>query len=320
MKPLHFLKKILPKPSTLIGLTLDQTALRLVELQKVGDDYLLRHYSQTPLPVTATGENFSFAHASCVDFLKQTFQKYNITTQHVAFALPHAAALFKTIELDKNLKEMDIAIQVRRHAEQYFNYPLNELMMDFELLEDSKNHAGLREVRWMAARRSEVDVPFNALRAAGFIVDLVDIDSYTLCRVAGYALKKQLSQRAYIAMIYFYPASLLLVVSSQGRCLYARTEDYRAHPPENLAPCIESTVNQALQVYLSNHADVSLSCILFAGQIPDEEIPKKTQDKFRIPVDTLSVWFPRDLSVDTGMTRLSHEFAVNIGLAMRVMS
>jgi len=316
MKPLHFLKKILPKPPTLIGLTLDQTVLRLVELQKAGDNYLLCHHSQTPLPAIAPAENFSFTHPACVDFLKQTFQKYNIATRQVAFALPHAALLFKTIELDKNLKELDIAMQVRRHAEQYFNYPLNELMMDFELLGDSKNHADLREVRWMAARRSEVDGPLNALRAAGFIVHLADIDSYALCRVSGYVLKKQLSQRAHIGIIYFYSSSLLLVVSSQGRCIYARTEDYINHSHENL----DHTVNQALQVFLSHHADISLSCILFAGQMLDAEILKKTQEKFRIPADTLDVSFPTGLSVGAGMTRLSHEFAVNIGLAMRVMS
>jgi len=315
MKLLNLFKRLARKPPSLLGLTLDQTSLRLVELGKAGDGYLLRHCSQTPFPSTDSPQGFSLTHPEFLSFLKQTIQKSNLTTRQVALALPHSSVLFKSIELDKNLNETEIAIQVRCHAEQYFNYPLSELMMDFELLGDSKHHADLREVRWVAARRLEVESQLNALANAGLSVVAVEVDSFSLQRAASYYIKKHNMQSAKIAVIQIYDTHLLFIVLHQDICIYTRIENYAAGQYDDLDTTIFATVIHVLQLFITNELDDPLSLILLAGQPVCAELLDKILEKVGIKARYLDVFSLLNFFTP----QASHEFAISTGLAMRVI-
>lgn len=311
MSLLPSFKKLLPKPPRRIGLTLDQTALQLVELEKVGKHYVLHHCSKTPLPTKKTGEDFSFVHPACVDFLKQTLQKYNITTKQVALGLPYASALFKTIALDKNLTEREIALQVRTHAEAYFNYPVSELRMDFELLGLSKENPGLREVRWIAARRVEVEKALEVLDAVGLSVTSVGVDSYALCSVANYYIEKQHVSAAYLVVLHLYDSALLCVAIEKGICTYMHAEKYRT--PDS----VFLNASEAIQFFLAHPKERPVACILLSGKCISDDLLEKIQDKFHIFTARLDVFAQSDLSLSS---LESPSFSIQIGLAMQAFT
>jgi type IV pilus assembly protein PilM len=309
MKLLNFLKNLLPKPPALLGLTLDQQGLQLVELSRVGDDYLLRYCNQIPCPSNDATQNFSFAHPAFPDFLKQTIQTTNITTNQVALALPYSSVLFKSIELDKQLNESEIAIQVHAHAEQYFNYPLSELMIDFELLDTSKNHPDLIELRWVAARKLEVETQINALAVAGLQVVAVEVDSFSLQRVASYYLKKQSSQLDNVVVIQVYDSHILLMVLGEKKCIYTRIENYIPDTREDLNACIFSTVT----FFLNNQTDKTPSLILLAGHRVSAELLERINAHFNITARYLDVFSLLNFFTP----HPPHQFAISTGLAMR---
>ncbi len=311
MKLLNLFKKFLPKQPTLLGLTLAKS-LRLIELKDSNDGYSLHACCEIPLPSTHAADNVSFAHPEFPTFLKQALQQSRITTSQVALALPYQSVLFKNIEVDKKLNQQEIEIRVREHAEQYFNYPLSELLMDFELLGPSKNHADLMQIRWVAARKLEVETQINALATAGLCVVSVEVDSFSLHRAAAYYLKNKALQADTVAVIQLYETHLLLIVLHKNSCIYTRIENYA---PNKNDSDIALAVVDSVQNFLYAQSDNNVSLVLLAGDFVSVELLEKTQSYFNITTARLDVF--ECLNVVT--PQASEKFAINAGLAMRVM-
>jgi Tfp pilus assembly PilM family ATPase len=326
MSLLPFLKKILPKPPRRIGLMLDHAGLQLLELEKVGKNYVLHHYSQTLFPAKNRGEHFSFAHPLCIDFLKQTLQKYHLTSRKVALGLSHASALFKTIFLDKNLTEREIALQVRTHAEAYFNYPLSELRMDFEPLGISKENPGLREVRWVAVRRVEVEKALEVLDAVGLSVTSVGIDSYALCSVANYYMQKQQRSPTHLVVLHLHDSYLLFAAIEKEICTYMRTEKYEIPLPLDSislhASEVFSAIVQSMQLFLAHGKERPVTCILLSGKYVSDALIEKVQDRFHVSTTRLDV-FAHLCSPEPTLSPSSPEsplFSIQVGLAMQAFA
>lgn len=306
----NLLKKLLPKPPALLGITLDQQCIRLTELSKVRGDFSLRSCKQIPLPPADTA-HFSFTHPELPSLLKQAIQEIGATTHRVALALPHSSVLFKTIELDKALRDKEIAIQVRAHAEKHFKYPISELMLDFEILGRSKNHLDLIEVRWVAARRAEVDAQVNALALAGLQVIAVEVDLFSLSRLASYYITKHAMQSSSVAVIHVHDAYALCIVLHEHYCIYTRVEHYVSYTDSDLS----ARVISAIQLFLSSQSDPSnLSAILLAGHPASSDLLEKIQTQFDIKAQHLDIFS----LLGSRTSHAPHQFAISAGLAMRV--
>jgi Tfp pilus assembly PilM family ATPase len=305
MKLLHFFKQFIPKPAALIGLTLEQASLKLVELAKVGNNYAMRVCHQVILPSAC----HSFAHPEFPCFLKNALRTVHITTHKVVLALPYSSVLFKTIELDKKLTAQEIAIQVREHAQQYFNYPLAELMMDFELLGDAKHQPGLREVRWVAARRQEVELQISALAKSGLTVVAVEVDAFSLRRAAQFYIRHRYPNAEKTAVIQVYFTHLLLIVLDKDWVIYTRQESYIED--------IKTAILKILQLFLSSKAGIDLSLILFSGSGVTKNLLTEMQGQFGLEAAYLDI-LPLLSPAVTDMA--SAELAINMGLAMRELT
>lgn len=306
MSFLSFIKKNLPRSSRCLGLTLGHAALQLVELEKKGENYLLHHYSRTSFPA----ENFSFSHPAFVDFLKQTFDAYNITAQRVVVGLPHSAVLCKTISLDKNITEAEIAVHIRSYAEQYFHYPVSELSMDFELLGLSPENADLRLIRWVAARRIEVEAALHALQKAGMSVQCIETDAYALCRLACYYLQKHSVDTSFHALVlYLYEHAVLFTLIQNGQCQHMHIEDYA--PDASF-----SAILQGVEQIFTTIPKITLSCILLAGQDLSDDLREKIEKSLEICTQKLEM----DAFLENTEMQKSREiamFSIPLGLAMQ---
>ncbi len=300
MKLFRFFKNFTQKPSTLVGLTLDQISLKLVELGKLNDHFFVHACTETALP----SAHFSFDHPEFSDFLKKSIQASHITTNQVSLALPDTSVLFKSIELDKNLNEAEITIQVQECAKQYFNYPLSELAIDFEVLNQSNKHSDLREVRWVAARRVEVETQVNALSTAGLTVVAMEIDSLSLKRAAQFYVRSRHPGVKIFAAVQVYSSYILMIIISQDVTIYTILENYTDE--SYLA------ISHSLQQFLNNSVDSQPSLVLFSGYAV-ENLLARVKDQFNIKTDLLDIL---SLLKFSSPYIKPYEFSINAGLAM----
>lgn len=316
MKLIHFFKKHFTQSLTLLGIDLDQQSLRLIELNKINSTYLLRSCIQVSLPEKNVPEDFSWNHPEFSDFLKKTIQESNIKTRQVALALPHTSVLFKTIELDKTLRASEMMAQIRNHAEQYFNAALSNLMIDFEILGDSKHHPDLREVRWVAAKRLEVESRISVLAAAGLTASVVEVDSFSIQRVAIFFIKKNKLHLNSAAIIHIYFSQILLTVFHKKTYIYTRVENYDTKMDDFSA--LTHIIVRILNVFLSINPEYRLSLILLSGHHISVDLLSDIQKQTNIetkPLDIFSVLKNKNIDEKLSTTH----FSVSVGLAMRTV-
>jgi type IV pilus assembly protein PilM len=211
------------KTPSRLGIDIDASAVRLVELVHTNTGYQLQGCVQVPLELEANTRPWDWQHPAVTAGLQQALQQRQGHTRQVAIALPQSAALFKTVELDRTLTAHEITAQVHQHAQQYFNYPLTDLMWDFEILATPARHAELQQVRWVAARRQEVQMRTEVLTKLGLDVVAVEVDAFSLQRLINAQCEE--SDGA-VTVLHFNDEGVLLVVLGRlGR-------DFRPNKPK----------------------------------------------------------------------------------------
>lgn len=316
MKLLNFFQKFFTKPSTLLGVDVDHYALRLTKLKKVGATYCIQSCHQFPFPQENVAGNFSWENPEFLDFLKKAIKKSNIGDCKAALALPYTSVLFKTIELDKRLTETEIEIQVNAHAKQYFNYPISELMIDFELFGTSKNHPDLREVQLVAVKRSEVMSRVNTLEAAGLLSGVVEVDSYSLQRAAIFFIRKKQLQESVVAVIHIHFFCVFLIVFYQGFPIFTRVENSGFDNMGSREQGITESITCALKIFLSSATDKNLSLILLSGCDVSSNLLNQVYGQTSIETQKFDIFSVLEKSIDLEEYK-SHEFLISVGLAMR---
>lgn len=312
----HLRKKLAHSPPALLGLDIDHEFIRLVELIRVNNTYILRAASKIP-HLLHPQIHASWEHPQLLAALKLAIHEAGVQTRQVAFALPHATVLFKTVELDKTLNDREIAMQVRNYAEQYFNYPLSELMLDFEVLAASATHPDLQLIRWVAARRQEIEKRTNILASLGLKTTVVDVDCFALQRIAKVMAQSLVSLSQPAVVIHINVSCVLLTVFNQQDTIYTRVENYLT-AGSDLAPTV-AAILRALQSYLTSAVDNLPSLILISGLTTSEELLATVHAQTGIKVHVLEAFSQLECSaIADQITHLSPpEFAICTGLAMR---
>lgn len=312
MSLLQYFYKLKSKPRALIGLDIDHQVVRIVELSSIGDNYQLHACINLPHHIKNPAD-FSWEHPQVITTLKQALLEAKITAKQVAWALPHSAVLFKTIELDKTLHSTEITQQIHQHVEQYFNYPLSELMLDYEILPGVTQHPDLQQIRWVAARRCDIDRRLQVLADLGLHTCMVEVDSFALQRLINGTIKNTLSQPS--AVLHIYPCSILFGVLHQQQMLYTRVENYSD------VTILLPTILRMWQLFFSQEIRYKLSNIWLSGCYINEELLAEIRQYLQIETQILQPFMLPALSLSTEITYSSavqQTFAICMGLAMRV--
>ncbi len=320
-----------PKSPTLLGLDIDRHAVRLVEVVK-GHGYQLRSCSQVPIQLENSSTGFGWDNPLVIAALRRAIDESDLQTRHVAIALPHSAVLFKTVELDKTLHDREIEAQIRERAEQYFNYPLSELMLDFEVLDTPAQHPNLRQIRWVAARRQEIETRLRVLAAVGLHAKIIEVDNFALQRVIVALIQRDFLPSQQVATLHISESAILLIVMQQQQVVYTRLENYVGADdcqPILAAPILTATA-RALQLFVSSTTQPAVAMLLLSGSCLSNELAQSIQQHTNIPVNTLQPFklleqlLERPLvepllkPAENPIPLAPEAFAVCVGLAMRV--
>lgn len=161
------------KDKRLLGIDFAENSIRLVEVGWINQNYQLLGVHSVPL------KSESELTASILQGLKEA----NFSAHIACFGLENSAVILKTLHLDASLNSQEIEIQAQEHAQRYFNFQFNELLIDFEILGQVKENPGLLDVRWIAAKKPEVDKKIALLSAAGLSTSIVDVKAFALYKV-----------------------------------------------------------------------------------------------------------------------------------------
>ena len=170
------------KSSTVLGVDISSSSVKLLELSRQGDRYKVESYAVEPLPANAVVEKNITDVEAVGDALKKVANKARTSIKHTAVAVSGSAVITKLIQMNGGLNEFEMEDQIALEADQYIPYPLDEVAIDFEVQGPSETNPDQVDVLLAACRKENVDIREDALSIAGLSTKVVDVEAYALER------------------------------------------------------------------------------------------------------------------------------------------
>jgi len=213
------------KASTLLGVDISSTSVKILQLSAVGNSYKVENYVIRSLPANSVVEkNISDIDAvgecigAAVSILKPS-------VKDAAVAVAGSAVITKTIEMNAALTDSEMENQIVVEADQYIPYPLDEVSIDFERQKLSERNPELVEVLLAACRRENVDSRVSALEIGGLTAKVVDIEAYAIERAYTLLAERLGSDEDQtVAIVDIGSMMTTLNVILQGKTIYTREQ------------------------------------------------------------------------------------------------
>jgi type IV pilus assembly protein PilM len=156
---------LLVKDTEFFGLDIGSTAIRLVQLRRGGVHPALVAYGALPVPANLTSSDSKMDQDKISELIKQLVRENRVSLKAAVVGLP-ANKVFATVITTPKLDSGQLSKAIRYQAEQYIPMALDQVKLDWAIVDQSKDGKQL-EVLLVAAPNSVVDKYVAILEKAG---------------------------------------------------------------------------------------------------------------------------------------------------------
>ncbi|WP_236216967.1 type IV pilus biogenesis protein PilM [Pseudomonas rhodesiae] len=172
------------KVDTLLGIDINDTAIRLVELGRSPAGYSVQGYVTQGLPAGAVVDGAFLDLDGIGQALHTALLKLQTRVRRAAVAVTGPSVITRLIELEAGLTDEAMLAMVEREAEQYIPYPLDDMAIDFQVQGRSVPEVARVEVLLVACLKEHVEAREAVLAMAGLIPAVVDVEAFALARAS----------------------------------------------------------------------------------------------------------------------------------------
>ncbi len=175
---------------SIVGLDIGSSSVKAVELnwKSRSNDFELTHLGVAPLPPEAIVQGAFLNSSAIVDAIREAVEKAKIKTKQVAAAVSGHSVIVKKVSLP-NMTRDELDEQIRWEAEQYIPFDVNEVNLDFQILDESGE--GQMDVLLVAAKKDLIDDYVQVITEAGLTPAVVDVAAFAVenCYEANYDVR-----------------------------------------------------------------------------------------------------------------------------------
>jgi|YelNatPaOPRAMG01_1025707.scaffolds.fasta_scaffold01460_15 type IV pilus assembly protein PilM len=163
----------------LIGLDIGTSSVKLIELKPVGKkDYQLMNLGIANLPPDTMVDGDIINTSAVTDAIKSILANLKLKTKNTATAVSGHSVIMKKINMPITTDEA-LAESIQWEAEQYIPFNINEVNLDFQVLERSTAE-GQMSVFLVGAKKELINNYVTAIAEAGLNAAIVDIAVFAL--------------------------------------------------------------------------------------------------------------------------------------------
>jgi type IV pilus assembly protein PilM len=165
---------------SIVGLDIGSSSVKAVELSIKGKnkDFELSHMGVATLPPEAIVQGAFLNSSAIVDAIREAIDSAKIKTKNVAAAVSGHSVIVKKVSLPSMTRE-ELDEQIRWEAEQYIPFDVNEVNLDFQIL-DSSVTEGQMDVLLVAAKKDLIDDYVQVITEAGLIPTVIDVAAFAV--------------------------------------------------------------------------------------------------------------------------------------------
>ena len=165
---------------SIVGLDIGSSSVKAVELSRRGrsKEFELTHLGVAAMPPEAIVQGAFLNSSAIVEGIREALEKAKIRTKNVAAAVSGHSVIVKKVSLPAMTRD-ELDEQIRWEAEQYIPFDVNEVNLDFQILNGGGGE-GQMEVLLVAAKKDLVDDYVQVIREAGLIPAAIDVAAFAV--------------------------------------------------------------------------------------------------------------------------------------------
>ena len=166
------------KSRSIVGLDIGSSSVKAVELHVKPRGIELLHLGVAKLPPEAIVQGAFLNAAAITEAIKEAIDNGGIKTKSVATAVSGHSVIVKKISLPTMTRE-ELEESIRWEAEQYIPFDINEVNLDFQILE-SGDQEGQMDVLLVAAKKDLIDDYVHVITDAGLRPVVIDVAAFAV--------------------------------------------------------------------------------------------------------------------------------------------
>jgi type IV pilus assembly protein PilM len=165
---------------SVVGLDVGSSSIKAVELSKKskGKNFDLTHLGVAQVPAEAIVQGAFLNSSAITEAIQEAIENAKIKTKNVAAAVCGHSVIVKKVSLPQMTRD-ELDEQIRWEAEQYIPFDVNEVNLDFQILETSDGE-GQMDVLLVAAKKDLIDDYVQVIREAGLTPVAVDVAGFAI--------------------------------------------------------------------------------------------------------------------------------------------
>ncbi len=168
-----------------IGLDIGSRAVSVAEVTPSGGKTLLTRFGRTLLPPGAVEHGEVQDPIAVASTITTLFKKLGLTGRSVHLGISNRRVVVRVIELPAMSKD-DLENAIRFQAQDHIPIPLDEAVLDFEVLDEVQRPDGnVQHVLVVAAERGTIQPALAAVQHAKLDAATLELSAYPLMRVFG---------------------------------------------------------------------------------------------------------------------------------------
>ncbi len=176
------------KSKSIVGLDIGSSSIKVVECAAKSRGFELVRFGRAPLPPEAIVQGAFLNSGAIVEAIQEAMGQAGIKAKNVATAVSGHSVIVKKIALPTMTRD-ELEESIRWEAEQYIPFDINEVNLDFQIL-DSGDSEGQMDVLLVAAKKDLIDDYVNVITEAGFTPSVIDVAAFAMTNAfeANYAV------------------------------------------------------------------------------------------------------------------------------------
>lgn len=174
------------RKSDIIGLDIGSSSIKLIQLKDNNGSYTLSKFGMAPLSPEMIVEGTIMDSVRCVDALQNLLKDQSISTRDAVISLSGHSVIVKKVSLPQ-MTENELAESIKWEAEQYIPFDINDVNMDFQILNTFVDTDGKPQMNVLlaAVKKDKLAEYTSLVIEAGLKPVIVDIDSFALENMHG---------------------------------------------------------------------------------------------------------------------------------------
>jgi type IV pilus assembly protein PilM len=164
-----------------VGLDIGSSAVKAVELKGSARARRVAAFGVEPVPPDSIVDGAIIDGAAVADVIRHAFERAGSKTREVAASLSGNAVIVKKINLPQ-MTDAELAESIRWEAEQYIPFDVQDVNLDYQVLEPGKEVDMRRtmDVLLVAAKKEKIADYTGVIAQAGRLAVVVDVDAFAL--------------------------------------------------------------------------------------------------------------------------------------------